>query len=117
MSCELSRRITQLGSDQNFSVILLLIVTDFPPDAIFSEFYQEPYQQAIHKYTQDLEIQAKFLTCVREGMEEIFRRFEFEPDSESALSQHSKCLERLWPHLANLKSFKSCLCCLMFSPE
>ncbi len=84
---------------------------------MFTEFFHEPLKQAIHKYTQDLDIQAKFLSHVREGMENIFRLFEFEPESESALSQHVKCLERLWPHMSSLKSFKSCLSCLMFSPE
>jgi hypothetical protein len=50
-------------------------------------------------------------------MEETFRRLEFDPESDSVLNQHSDCLEKLWPHVAQLKSSRSCLSCLMFAPE
>lgn len=68
-------------------------------------------------YSTDHETQCGFLRGIEGGMEEIMRQADLDPSVESTLSQHLKCLTVLWPHLAELKSFRSCFCCLMFMPE
>ncbi|KAF5845605.1 hypothetical protein GGP41_009361 [Bipolaris sorokiniana] len=110
------------GSHSIFSAAYIYLIPylrllDFQPAALFQEFYAEPCKQAISSYTQDPEIQTKFLSLIREKLEDHFRRLEFEPKVESARAQHSHCVKLLWPHLASIKSFRLCLCCLMFAPE
>jgi hypothetical protein len=50
-------------------------------------------------------------------MEERFRQLDFDSTAQGSLVQHQQCLEALWPHLAELKSYRSCFCCFMFMPE
>lgn len=89
----------------------------FSSKVIFDEFFKTPAKRSISAYTTDTETHSKFIGSLEEKMEEIFRNLEFEPEIENALTQHINCLASLWPHLASLKTFKSCLCCFMFMPE
>jgi hypothetical protein len=50
-------------------------------------------------------------------MEERFRQLDFDSTAQGSLVQHQQCLEALWPHLAALRSYRSCFCCFMFMPE
>jgi hypothetical protein len=50
-------------------------------------------------------------------MEEYFRKLDFDSALQSALTQHVQCLETLWPHLAELKSFRSCFSCFLSTPD
>jgi hypothetical protein len=90
---------------------------DFPPENIFTEFFAAPCKQALNQYTRDTDIRSRVISSIKANLEEHFRQLEFDPSSQSALNQHRQCLETLWPHLAEMKSNRSCLSCLMFMPE
>jgi hypothetical protein len=96
---------------------LNLTIKGFSPVTLFEEFFKSPAKRSISTYTENAETQSKFLSCLEEKMEEIFRHLEFAPEVENALSQHVNCLATLWPHLASLKTFRTCLACAMFTPE
>jgi hypothetical protein len=95
----------------------LLNQTDFPPETLFNEFFAAPCKQALSLYTRDSDVRARVITSIKTSMEEYFRQLEFDPIGNSALDQHQRCLETLWPHLAVIKSNRSCFSCFMFMPE
>ncbi|KAF1973234.1 FabD/lysophospholipase-like protein [Bimuria novae-zelandiae CBS 107.79] len=73
--------------------------------------------KAIAKIISDADQQARFIGCVKQGLREHFQKFEDDPNGNSAMNQHNEMLKSLWPHLSELKSFQSCLCCLSSRPE
>ena len=54
---------------------------------------------------------------MKQRLRQIFERFEEDPDRHGAIKQHIDTLESLWPHLAEIKTFRSCLSCLALRPE
>lgn len=50
-------------------------------------------------------------------MSAIVSCLESEPVRQSAVHQHQECISNLWPYFCSLKSSKSCLSCLMTSPD
>lgn len=91
--------------------------TEFPPSAIFEEFFGSRCKKAIQRYTADLIMQRKFLTDVQRSLSQGLSQLETNPELYSALHQHRQCLQTLRSNFLRLKSFKSCLSCLMSMPE
>lgn len=89
----------------------------FPPEQLFNDFFAAPCKQALSLYTREVDIQTRALSSIKTKLGERFRQLEFDPVGHSALDQHRDCLQTLWTHLADLKSNRSCLSCLMFQPE
>ncbi|KAF2439151.1 FabD/lysophospholipase-like protein [Karstenula rhodostoma CBS 690.94] len=73
--------------------------------------------KAISTAIKDPLLQSRFKERVQEKLSEIFLRFESDPLEQSSTRQHSDVLKSLWPHLSELKTFQSCLSCLVSRPE
>jgi hypothetical protein len=50
-------------------------------------------------------------------MDVIVSRLESEPAGQSAICQHMERITTLWPDFRSIKSSKTCLSCLMVSPD
>lgn len=65
----------------------------------------------------DTDQQARFTERMKQRLREQFQLFEDDPYKNNAIDQHTEMLKSLWPHLSEVKSFQSCLCCLSIRPE
>jgi hypothetical protein len=74
-------------------------------------------KDAIRKYTADRSIHQKFESELLKELNAIFHMFEANRDDYSAARQHLERLNSLGPHLADMKSLKSCFSCLALEPE
>lgn len=92
-----------------------LIATDFAPDYLCRELYLAPCRAAISSYTASKQIQDQFLRAILDEFNTSFAR-----RLRSALPTseiHRQTLREHHPHLAKLKSFRSCFCCFTQMPE
>ncbi|PVH95991.1 FabD/lysophospholipase-like protein, partial [Periconia macrospinosa] len=89
----------------------------FRPQDIFEELYSGDCKKVIRTHSNDLQVQRRFIKNIEKELEAIFHRYERDPDGQSADRQHQRLLDSLAPHLADIKSFRSCFCCLMSTPE
>ncbi|KAF2259651.1 FabD/lysophospholipase-like protein [Lojkania enalia] len=101
-----------------------LFLASYPPgshrfsaQSVFDEFYNKLCKRAIESYTNDNQIQHRFISAVGEEMAVMLRKLDSDPVAQSALKQHSERLRDLWPHFPLLKSSKSCFSCFMLMPE
>ncbi|CAI6338123.1 unnamed protein product [Periconia digitata] len=89
----------------------------FRPKDIFEELYAGDCRRLIRNYTNDLEVQKRFIQNIQAELDGLVQRHENDPHNHSAVRQHRELLEGLSPHLVKMISFRSCFCCLMSTPE
>lgn len=68
------------------------------------------------EYTIHREVQKKFVACVKDEFISMFRAL-VSDEGTTAASLHRDTLKTHHTSLAELKSHRACLCCLMRSPE
>ncbi|KAF1840101.1 FabD/lysophospholipase-like protein [Cucurbitaria berberidis CBS 394.84] len=82
-----------------------LLLASYPPNA----------HTAISSHTAHEDIQLKFLSATLHEFHDVFTLYN--SGKSSASEVHRQILSTHHPHLANLKSHRSCFCCLLRMPE
>ncbi|PVH95425.1 FabD/lysophospholipase-like protein [Periconia macrospinosa] len=86
----------------------------FSPEYLFTQLYHDLCEKAISEYTEDVDIQRRFVFTVLTELRNIF----IDPDQTlSAADAHRRNLQKIQTHLTRFKSHRSCFCCLMRMPE
>lgn len=92
-----------------------LTAADFAPDYLFKELYLAPCRAAISLYTASKQIQDQFLKAVLNEFNAGFtRRLRL---ASPTADIHRQILREHHPHLADLKSHRSCFSCFLRMPE
>ena len=99
----------------SFPFWILLTNPGFAPEYVFKKLYAAPCRGAIATYTMHPDIQLKFMSDVLKEFIAVFTQYNGGQRSAKAIHHH--ILSKHSPHLADLKSHRSCFCCFMRMPE
>lgn len=83
---------------------------------VFEDSYQEPCKKAIYATVVQSDLRDSLLLAIKKRLQEDFQHLERET-MRSRRAFHSEKLEELFPYLSDLKTHKTCLACLLRSPE
>ncbi|KAF2680658.1 FabD/lysophospholipase-like protein [Lentithecium fluviatile CBS 122367] len=92
-----------------------IFLANYPPGS--HQFYESHCREVIRKYTADVDIRRRFVVNIKEELKEMFALFEADPREKSAARQHIERLKSMGPHLADMKSLRSCLSCFALMPD
>jgi hypothetical protein len=98
-----------------YAARLLTYRADFSPEYLFTALYAKHCRLAINSYTGQEGIQTKFMSSLLHEFISIFTQFDSGVCSASQI--HQEVLSTHSPHIAELKSHRSCFSCFMRMPE
>ncbi|KAH7033977.1 acyl transferase/acyl hydrolase/lysophospholipase [Macrophomina phaseolina] len=90
---------------------------DFDPDAVFARLYRGACELAMLEYTIHSDVRQKFLKSVQQEFIQAFSSLVGNGKRSSSRALHTSRLKAIHPSLRDLKSHKTCLCCVIRTPE
>ena len=89
----------------------------FPAQDVFKEIYSNTCVRAISERTVNAGCHQGFMQILKDGFLSQYTDISSDSQQQNAAKAHSASLELLRPELSKLKSNKTCLWCLMRTPE
>ncbi|KAK4960688.1 hypothetical protein LTR66_012941 [Elasticomyces elasticus] len=89
----------------------------FPPGLVFQQLYRSACKATVYGRAVQPLVRKSLLAVIERGFESLFEELASASGERTAAALHFRRLRSLRVHLRDLRSYKTCLSCLLRSPE